>query len=377
MIKKVCSFYVCLFLNSYASNLEKNPLDVVTTIKPIQAIITGYLESYNRVLEKQVHKKYINCIAFSPNGAYFASGAADGSINIAETKTGKSITTISQTAWIFGEKRNCLSLVWTPDNEHVIVVIARESPTTFGENIEIWHHATGKFVKQIDRYGTVKNIVYTPDNKYLISVAIEYIVVLDRISFKRKHVIENEQNWGVAISPDSKYLATTSTDMAHVNIFSIKTGKLKKSLRHKDANGPLSFAYSPDGKKLISLGTDSLKCWDTKTFKTLHEKMFSNTYGYRVAYSPNNSCFAVCRLAELILWDSEDIAMQVDLNLEREKTFSAIAFSPDGKFFIGGAHDGSVVIWKFCAKELELREESSNRASVKRKSICQNNCIIS
>ena len=65
---------------------------------------------------------------------------------------------------------------------------------------------------------------------------------------------------GLAFSHDSKHLATACSDGV-LRIFDVKTGKLAASVKEHQEE-IFSVAYSPDGKKLLTVGRDAVKIWD-------------------------------------------------------------------------------------------------------------------
>lgn len=70
----------------------------------------------------------------------------------------------------------------------------------------------------------------------------------------------NEQINGLAFSADSKHLAAACSDGV-LRIFDVKTGKLSASVKEHQEE-IFSVAYSPDGKKLLTVGRDAMKMWD-------------------------------------------------------------------------------------------------------------------
>jgi WD40 repeat protein len=75
-------------------------------------------------------------------------------------------------------------------------------------------------------------------------------------------VPENEAINGLSFSADGKHLAAACSDGA-VRVFEVDGAKLVASAKeHKEP--VYSVAYSPDGKKLLTVGRDSIKVWDVE-----------------------------------------------------------------------------------------------------------------
>lgn len=80
--------------------------------------------------------------------------------------------------------------------------------------------------------------------------------------FKRSLVGHGSSVWGVAISPDCKYIVTGSYDQRGI-IWDFETGKLYKELKlHSDYIGACLFI--PDGRIVLASEDASFSVWDTQ-----------------------------------------------------------------------------------------------------------------
>jgi RNA polymerase sigma factor (sigma-70 family) len=75
-------------------------------------------------------------------------------------------------------------------------------------------------------------------------------------------VPEKEAINGLAFSPDGKLLAAACSDGV-VRVFEVDGGKVVASAK-EHTEEVFSVAYSPDGKKLLTVGRDAMKVWDVE-----------------------------------------------------------------------------------------------------------------
>jgi WD40 repeat protein len=177
----------------------------------------------------------------------------------------------------------------------------------------------------------------------------------------------------VTFSPDSKRLVSMSGSgpgprgggpgPSEVKVWDVQTGK---ELFTFNPGGPLflpdgrlNVAFSPDGKRLVSISrvgewepvTDNLivevKVWDAQTGQELRTLQGgggrvalgpANRRGPRLALSPDGRRLASAHGETLKVWDTQT-------GEELLGGVESVFFSPDGHRLAGGGWDGTVWIW--------------------------------
>ncbi|MFN0217004.1 MAG: WD40 repeat domain-containing protein, partial [Saprospiraceae bacterium] len=112
------------------------------------------------------------------------------------------------------------------------------------------------------------------------------------------------------------------------------------------ADGVLSVAFSPDGKKLATGSEDNTaKIWDLESGKAL-TTLEGHTFGVlSVAFSPDGKILATGSGDKTAkIWDLESGKALTTLESHTEAV-SSVAFSPDGKRLATGSHDKTAKIW--------------------------------
>jgi WD40 repeat protein len=149
----------------------------------------------------------------------------------------------------------------------------------------------------------------------------------------------------VAFSPDAKFLATAGLG-DQIFIWDLPSGESVASLSgHEIAVGSLCFIEG--GKTLISLGYEqSIKFWDTSKWEET-KTVKSNEPGARgLLISTDESKAAISLESKVQIWNLTDWQKIEELPVGT-KVISAMAHSPDGKWFAIGGADKKVRIWKF------------------------------
>ena len=107
-----------------------------------------------------------------------------------------------------------------------------------------------------------------------------------------------------------------------------------------------SAAFSPDGRRIVSVGPDNLlRIWDVATGRELLALKGYTGSVLSVAFSPDGRLIAAGDYdGKLKLWDA---TMGLELQTLKKQTTSvlSVSFSPDGTRIASGSRDGTVKVW--------------------------------
>ena len=245
------------------------------------------------------HKSTVSSIAFSPDGSKVITGSFDKTVVLRDVKTDQAVQT-----WQHGFMVNDVafsthgSAAITASDDKTAVI--RDTKT--GQTLQTWHHSSS---------------VYS-----------------------------------VAFSPDGAQVLTGSADKTAV-LRDVKTGKTLQTWRHADSVQNVSF--SPDGSKVVTSSSDKRAVLrDIRTGQTLHSLYHSANF-YGTAFSSDGS--------ELLMASSFDTISVIDVrsgqtvrefkNKNFEFSVTSIAYSPDGRLFLVGLADGSIIGYSIKGKNLQ------------------------
>jgi WD40 repeat protein len=148
----------------------------------------------------------------------------------------------------------------------------------------------------------------------------------------------------IAFSPDGKRLATAGTDKL-VRTWEVESGKRLVNFEgHTDK--VTAVAFSPDGKMLASCGNDTTaRLWDSASGKS-QRTLKHDSWLERVAFSPDGKSLAIAGGwgGKVHLWDltaGGDKPRWVG----RQPLSISVAFSPDGKKLAGAGWECAVRVW--------------------------------
>jgi WD40 repeat protein len=173
----------------------------------------------------------------------------------------------------------------------------------------------------------------------------------------------------VAFSPDSKILASVSMDKT-LRLWEVSTGRLIHTLVAK--NWIIrDFAFSPSGKKLITVG-DKLRIWEIAKGKILASANLEDvgseelkrangdgSFMVSVAHHPRKELIAIgidCwnhNVYTVQIWDTHDMNSFKIVGVLRglKEGTKRVAFHPDGRHVAAGDGFGMVYIWDLVTKK--------------------------
>lgn len=305
-----------------------------------------FSQSHGVTLSKSLlgHTEPINCLSYSPNGKYLASGSAAESvlsdsgkfeIIIWNTIDGKIITHLK------GHQSPILSVSF--DNTGKLIA----SSDTEGE-IRIWSVDSMKLVKFVVGTSWISSVCFTPDGKYIIG---EY-------TFEKKvDIWDSESGELIAtlpvdiqigcmdISKDGSKIALSCYHK--VQIWSLISKRELVSIDDNSVNG-YDIKYSNDGMKLaVGLGNGQIKIFDSDRLSLL-----STLHGHfkpvlSVSFSPDDKHLLSGSSDQTInIWNLQTKKLIVSLVNEHMGSVDAVTFSNSNHSFATAGRDKQVKIWK-------------------------------
>lgn len=158
----------------------------------------------------------------------------------------------------------------------------------------------------------------------------------------------------VAFTPDNATLASVagnSEDFA-IHLWDVITGQAIGTLNgHRGI--VWDVAFSPDGQLLASVSSDgTAKVWEWRKEKELKTLEFPGDV-VSVSFSPDGRVLAVGGVDEIqnqqrnaAIWTFSVGAWEPLIKFPEYWSINALAYSPDGKFLVGGGTSRNVQVWK-------------------------------
>jgi hypothetical protein len=108
------------------------------------------------------------------------------------------------------------------------------------------------------------------------------------------------------------------------------------------------MAFSPDGKRIVSSGTDhALRVWNAESGETLGHPFLGHTaIVSAIAFSPDGKRIASSSLdGTLRLWDTQSGKPVGEPLKDHARPVGTVAFSPDNKRIVSGGADSTLRLW--------------------------------
>jgi WD40 repeat protein len=198
---------------------------------------------------------------------------------------------------------------------------------------------------------TVWGVAASPDGRWVATASHDRTVkVWDARTLRLVHTLQGHPDlvWTVAFSPDSRYLASGSA--GEVRVWEAATGRQRYCLRGHQRL-VVALAFHPSRPWLASGSYDgSVRLWDLSNGRPLGLLHQFDQGVAGLAFRPDGRRLAAaCADHHVAVWDLGD-SPNLPAAPDRLLTGHAggvwsVAFSPDGRYLASGSERGVIVLW--------------------------------
>ncbi|KAL5631871.1 hypothetical protein ACGC1H_000043 [Rhizoctonia solani] len=287
------------------------------------------------------HSDLVRAIAISPDGTRICSGSQDKTLRIWDPQNGQLVAgpLTGHTGWVS-------SVGYSPNGQWL------SSGSSHGD-VRIW--STQNWEMQgnpLDGHdGPIYSVIFSPSSIIVAAASESLIHLWD--PFSGRMVVDPLKGhtgviWSLAFLPDGKYLISGSSDCT-ICIWDVHSGQVAFGPFNEHIYTVSAVAVSPSGHIMVSAAADNtIRTWDTKTWQS--RVLFRNTGSVRsVAFSSDGSrLVSGSGDGNVRLWEIQEESDKHVANhtLERHSGWiRSVAVSPCSKYIISGSHDMTVCVW--------------------------------
>jgi len=283
------------------------------------------------------HEGFVSSVAFTPDGKQIVSGSSDGTIKVWDAVIDREV------AKLVGHRGIVFSTAFSPDGKRI---------ASGGEDdtIKIWDVATGDNMMTLRGHvDTVQSVAFSLDGKHLVSGGDDKTIkVWDMESRTPLTTLPVDfRVQCVAMSPDGKRIVSGGWGGGgSIRVWDAETGEQLKTIQGHEPNNVFSVAFSADGTRLVSSGTDNMvRVWDSVSGIELMTLRGHAKWVASAQFSPDGKRIVSGGDDRTIkVWDAVTGAETRTLRGHSDQ-IKSVAFSPDGKRIVSGSIDRTVKIW--------------------------------
>ncbi|MFN6478750.1 NACHT and WD repeat domain-containing protein [Nostoc sp. DedQUE07] len=284
------------------------------------------------------HEQEVNCLAFSPDSKFIVSGSIDGILCLWDLQGNLIIE-----PWQ-GHEEGVISVTFNPNGDSIVSV-------GFDGTVCLWD-LQGNAITQPWRGHKegVISVAFSPNGDSIVSVGFDGTVCLWDLQGNtitqpwHKH---EAKIICVAFSPDRNFIVSGSSDST-VRLWDIQGNPIGQPW-HGHEGHVNSVAFSPDGKFIISGSCDrTIRLWNINGNSMTQPWRGHEGQVNSLAFSPDGKLIISGGDRTVRLWELDRILQDRVIGRSQRKYenwVNSVAFSPDGKFMISASNDTTVRLW--------------------------------
>jgi WD40 repeat protein len=283
-------------------------------------------------------------LAFAPDDKTLAVSDGTDTVHLHDVTNGQSVRELKR------DGDRIIFLVFSPDGRFLASLSdQRHDRLSPLDPVGVWDLTTGKQLHGFPSAGGILRPVFSPDGKYLALLGNHLNIVLwDVVARKevRRYPIGHSVG-ALAFSPDGKNLAA-SYGSGMIRLWDVATGRVLPGSADPSINTLHDLRFSADGRRLFGRDTTYI-AWEPTTGREMRRMVAVPDSPFTLTLSPDESLLASGdRKGTMHLWDAATGRPVRSLNVkeqEKEEEVRNSFFSADGRRLVSRGYGATIRVW--------------------------------